>query len=311
MTAQYLQLHLRVRRQGKQKPLHQRRHRLVAVAPGKGVTGEAVKELPGAQSVEPAVKGCQQTLRIPMIALQFAPVFGKIQHLEKIFQVGGQVAGLVQEKASLIPVVAGHGCQPLLEDIEGLHGIEVESLAGSAEEPGHGGTGAEGDAAGGARRGTDDGAVERRRSVGKLENLAAVLREQPMRGCLGIGHTQRVLPVEGNSQSVPRAFNGELLDTVVYVDLVVGDEVATNYRVFDRFRELRLQPATVQVAREGATLTLTSDAPAFGVFVETEHDVDLSANCLNLEPGRPVTVVCSADPGAVEVVHLVDLVARI
>ena len=128
---------------------------------------------------------------------------------------------------------------------------------------------------------------------------------------LGIGHTQRVLPVEGNSQSVPRAFNGELLDTVVYVDLVVGDEVATNYRVFDRFRELRLQPATVQVAREGATLTLTSDAPAFGVFVETEHDVDLSANCLNLEPGRPVTVVCSADPGAVEVVHLVDLVARI
>ncbi|NLD73589.1 MAG: glutamine--fructose-6-phosphate transaminase (isomerizing) [Chloroflexi bacterium] len=36
----------------------------------------------------------------------------------------------------------------------------------------------------------DGGAVERRRSVGKLENLAAVLREQPMRGCLGIGHTR-------------------------------------------------------------------------------------------------------------------------
>ena len=91
----------------------------------------------------------------------------------------------------------------------------------------------------------------------------------------------------------------------------MSDIVYRNYLVFDRFRELRLQPATIQVTREGNDLTLSTDVPAFGVFVETEQDVDLSDNCLNLEPGRPVAIRCSGDPGAVEVVHLLDLVAGI
>ncbi len=34
------------------------------------------------------------------------------------------------------------------------------------------------------------GGIERRRSVGKLENLAALLQEQPMQGCVGMGHTR-------------------------------------------------------------------------------------------------------------------------
>ena len=51
--------------------------------------------------------------------------------------------------------------------------------------------------------------------------------------------------------------------------------------------------------------------PAFGVFIETENDVDLSDNCLNLEPGRAVTVQCSRDPGRVTVFSLTDLIARI
>jgi beta-mannosidase len=128
---------------------------------------------------------------------------------------------------------------------------------------------------------------------------------------LGIGEALRVLPVEGNSQSVPRAFNGELLDTVVYVDLTVGDAVYRNYLVFDRFRELALHEAAVSVAKRGSTLTLTTDVPAFGVFLETDRDVDLSDNCLNLEPGREVVVRCSGDPGEVRVVHLAGLIARI
>ena len=36
----------------------------------------------------------------------------------------------------------------------------------------------------------DGACVERRRSVGKLENLAAILQERPMHGSLGIGHTR-------------------------------------------------------------------------------------------------------------------------
>ncbi len=143
-----------------------------------------------------------------------------------------------------------------------------------------------------------------------LPNQATPLASVAL-SALGIGTSLRVLPVEGNSQSVPRAFNGDLLDTVVYVELVAGGVTYRNYAVFDRFRELNLSAATVHCARRGTWLALTTDVPAFGVFVETEHDVDLSDNCLNLEPGREVVIQCSSDPGEVSVVSLTDLIARI
>ncbi len=62
---------------------------------------------------------------------------------------------------------------------------------------------------------------------------------------------------------------------------------------------------------EGQTITLTSDVPAFGVFVETEQDVDLSDNALTLQPGVPMTITCDGDPGQVTVFDLTRLVARI
>jgi len=143
-----------------------------------------------------------------------------------------------------------------------------------------------------------------------LPNQVTPLANVPLQA-LGIGDSLRVLPVEGNSQSVPKAFNGELLDTVVYVELQVDGVSYRNYAVFERFRELRLAAATVRCERQGEVLTVTSDVPAFGVFIETENDVDLSDNCLNLEPGRAVTVQCSGDPGRVTVFNLTDLIALI
>jgi len=126
---------------------------------------------------------------------------------------------------------------------------------------------------------------------------------------LGIGYSPRVLPVDGNGTTLPKEHNGELLDTVAFVELSVDGESYTNYLVFDRFRVLRLHPPKIAVEVKGRTITLTSDVPAFGVFVETEKDVDLSDNCLNLEPGKPYGIECAGEPGGVAVYDLTAMIA--
>jgi len=133
---------------------------------------------------------------------------------------------------------------------------------------------------------------------------------------LGIGYTSRVLPVDGHSTTLPTEKNGALMDTVVFVELqttLPGGArcLSRNYLVFDRFRALNLQQPQIAVETHGRSITLTSSVPGFGVFVETEHDVDLSDNCLVLEPHVPCTIKCSADPGKVEVCDITMLVARI
>jgi beta-mannosidase len=126
---------------------------------------------------------------------------------------------------------------------------------------------------------------------------------------LGIGYSPRVLPVDGSSTTLPREHNGELLDAVVYVELTVDGQSYSNYLVFDRFRSLALRPPKIDVAIEGPTVTLCSDVPAFGVFLEPERDVDLSDNCLCLMPGVPYHVTCSGEPGAVQVSDLTSMVS--
>lgn len=126
---------------------------------------------------------------------------------------------------------------------------------------------------------------------------------------LGIGQGARVLPMDGASTTNPVERNGALLDSVVYVDLIIGAQIVPNYLVFGRFRDLQLQRPTIAVTVDGQRITLLSDKPAFGVFIETEADVDLSDNCLNLEPSRPVTVHCSGAPGEVRALSLADMVA--
>jgi beta-mannosidase len=128
---------------------------------------------------------------------------------------------------------------------------------------------------------------------------------------LGIGYRARVLPQDRGSTTVPVERNGDLLDTVVFVHLKVGDRTYTNHLVFERFRWLELPTPCIQVDVEGQSITLTSDIPAFGVFVETEQDVELSDDALTLQPGVPVTISCDGDPGQVTVLDLTRLVARI
>jgi len=152
---------------------------------------------------------------------------------------------------------------------------------------------------------------EARLPVTLLPNRVTPLRSLSLED-LGIGYSPRVVPVERIGTSVPEVKNGDLLDTVVFVELVTDlGETYRNYLVFDRFRNLGLQDPNIETSVEGTHLTVKASAPAFGVFVETEHDVDLTDNCLWLEPGKPASLDCSGDPGQVTVASLVDLVAEI
>ena len=122
---------------------------------------------------------------------------------------------------------------------------------------------------------------------------------------LGIGFSPRVLPVDASSTTLPRELNGELLDAVVFAELQAGSPDgstyhARNYLVFSRFRSLHLQQPQISVQAHGQSITLTSPVPAFGVFIETEQDVDLSDNCVILEPNTPYTIRCSEEPGNVQ-----------
>jgi beta-mannosidase len=133
---------------------------------------------------------------------------------------------------------------------------------------------------------------------------------------LEVGYSPRVLPVDASSTTLPRERNGELLDTVVFVDLQAASPDgsgchASNYLVFERFRALNLQEPKIDVQAHEHSITLCAPVPAFGVFVETEHDVDLSDNCLILEPDTPCTITFSAEPGKVTIYDLTTLVVRV
>lgn len=128
---------------------------------------------------------------------------------------------------------------------------------------------------------------------------------------LGIRYTPRFMPVDLPGTTLPVEKNGELLDAVVFVELKVGQDSYTNYMVFDRFRNLNLISPQIYVEVTGNTIKVRSNAPAFAVFIETENDVDLSDNCLNLEPGVEYIIRCSADPGNIEVFDLTAMVADI
>ncbi len=147
--------------------------------------------------------------------------------------------------------------------------------------------------------------------VAILPNAVTPLRTLSLED-LGIGNSPRIVPVERVGTSVPEERNGALLDTVLFVEITTdAGQRYRNYLLFDRFRDLRLQNPRIVSTVDGKDITVEVGAPAFGVFVETENDVHLSDNCLWIEPHKAVTVHCSADPGSVSIVSLVDLVQDI
>jgi beta-mannosidase len=105
----------------------------------------------------------------------------------------------------------------------------------------------------------------------------------------------------------PVEVNRQLTDSVFYAELLYNGQLYRNYLVFERYRTLELQSPVINVTVEGNGITIVSDVPAFGVFIEPQKDVELSDNCINLEPGRPIQIECSEHPGSLEVFSLADL----
>ncbi|MDI3478250.1 MAG: beta-mannosidase [Thermoanaerobacterium sp.] len=128
---------------------------------------------------------------------------------------------------------------------------------------------------------------------------------------LGIGYSPRIMPVDASHCTLPVERNGNLLNSVIYVKMTVGNSTYENYIVFDKFRNLNLRKPSIKCSIEGNKIILSSDVPAFGVFVETENDVDIKDNCLNMIPGEKYILECSGEPGNVEVLDLTSLISKI
>ncbi len=126
-------------------------------------------------------------------------------------------------------------------------------------------------------------------------------------GQLGIGYEGRIMMEDIPGCTLPVEKNGALLDSVVFAEINIGGKVYTNYAVFDRYRNLALHRPNISVRVQSNKITLVSDKPAFGVFIEPSEDIILSNNCLAMEPHILYTVNCSGTPGKVEVMDITQL----
>ncbi|ABY95559.1 MULTISPECIES: beta-mannosidase [Thermoanaerobacter] len=128
---------------------------------------------------------------------------------------------------------------------------------------------------------------------------------------LNIGYSVKEMPIAIPGCTLPVEKNGELLDSVIYVEIIADGKTYENYKVFDKFRNLSLIEPKINYQIKNDLIVLTTDVPAFGVFIEPENDIDLSDNCLNMMPGKQYEVKFSQKPESVEVFDITQLVANI
>ncbi|MBE3575474.1 MAG: glycoside hydrolase family 2 protein [Firmicutes bacterium] len=146
---------------------------------------------------------------------------------------------------------------------------------------------------------------EIRRSVAVPANAVAELGSFSA-AALGLGYTPQWVPEPVGNTLVLREENGQLLQSVIFAEVRCDGQVYRNYLVFQRFRDLPLVDPGLSVQVEGRMIGVRNAAPAFGVFLEPQEPVDLSDNCLWLEPGEH-EILCSGDPGPVEAFDLTKL----
>ncbi|MDE4541120.1 glycoside hydrolase family 2 protein [Thermoanaerobacterium sp. R66] len=124
-------------------------------------------------------------------------------------------------------------------------------------------------------------------------------------------HVPHVVPVDASHCTLPVEKNWKLLNSVVYVRMIVDEKIYENYYIFDKFRNLKLTEPNITCHVEGTDIILSTDVPAFGVFVDTENDVSLSDNFLNMIPGEKYTLKCSKEPGDIKIINLINSILKI
>ncbi len=124
---------------------------------------------------------------------------------------------------------------------------------------------------------------------------------------LGIGGNEKG-PILSNSSNtiLIKGEDQALLESIFFAQLVSG-ETYGNYLTFQRLRDLPLPDPGIRHIVEGNRIILMAEKPAFGVFIETENDVDLDDNCLTLEPRRGYIVTAKGKPGEVSVLDLTKM----
>lgn len=95
-----------------------------------------------------------------------------------------------------------------------------------------------------------------------------------------------------------------LKESVIFAELESEGQTYRNHLVFAKLRDLPLRDPEIEQRQEDNTIVLKATAPAFGVFLETENDVNLSENCLFMEPNVEYAISASGHPGKVEVFDL-------
>lgn len=128
---------------------------------------------------------------------------------------------------------------------------------------------------------------------------------------LNIGYRVKEMPIAipGCTLSVEK--NGELLNSVVYVEIITDDTVYENYKVFGKFRDLDLAKPKIDYEVRENKIILRTDVPAFGVFIETEDDMELSDNCLNMMPDKKYEVSYSGKLKEIKIFDITQLIANI
>ena len=102
--------------------------------------------------------------------------------------------------------------------------------------------------------------------------------------------------------------NSDLNNVIVFIEISADGKSYTNYMVFKRYKYLNLQKAKIKVKVKDKTISLVSDKPALGVFIETENDVILSDNALTMQPGKIYDIKCSEAPGEIEIMDVQKLI---
>lgn len=126
---------------------------------------------------------------------------------------------------------------------------------------------------------------------------------------LGIdSETMEYMPknISGNTtyKKQPRSMR----EIVIFVSLEYDGMKIETTITHERPRYLPLMSADIRIGYEENRITLFSEYPVLGVWIETENDVDLSDNGFDMKPGIEYIIDTESNPGKIIVRHIAQMI---